>query len=185
MKMYLSELKDDAKSIFASVDKYVVSDRNVRNAPPMSCAFDDWALEYDKAWATTRLTECEKDDHVDISSGSSGSRFRSPCPPLDDLNPEQRNIILYVREQMKANKQILILIHGAPGTGKTTYVAKSIIRECVRPHMRAELLAYTGVAAMAGEGYTIQKYLGISPARNDIFFFFFFRIEPFRLSRYH
>ncbi|MEL7342124.1 MAG: AAA family ATPase, partial [Bacteroidota bacterium] len=72
------------------------------------------------------------------------------------LNSQQLEAIERIRNKLRAGQQILVLIHGGPGTGKT-YLARQI-QFCIAAYTGGSVLfaAPTGVAASHGEGRTLH-----------------------------
>lgn len=168
MDLYLKDVEDAANKIFEPIDRAPVVNHSERKESEYP-DFRDWSRTYDVEWANERLTQYKKDDILRSESQPQASQFfiQNACPALKKLNSGQQKIFDYVTKQLEENKQILLLVHGAPGTGKTT-LARTIVSECIKYHMKAQLVALTGVTATAGEGYTIHKFLEISARWRDV-----------------
>ena len=88
-------------------------------------------------------------------------------PRLEDLNPEQLKITTMALSMLNKKKQMLILIHGPPESGKTTYVARAITNECIRSGIQTKLIAATGVAAAQEKGHTIHSFIRLPSFKID------------------
>ena len=125
-------------------------------------------LDYDSA--PTTATEAEillsaiKDDDVETESvlsreGVPSSNFFDKEKFLDGMKDGQIAAAEFMLEKLdkdRDNEQLLMILHGAPGTGKTFLIER--LRDMTEIKMR--ITATSGIAAMSLKGSTIDSFMG-------------------------
>ena len=79
---------------------------------------------------------------------------------LEGLNKGQAEAAEYMMQKLDKdidNEQLLMMLHGAPGTGKTFLIER--LRDTIDIIMR--ITATSGIAAMSLKGSTIDRFLGL------------------------
>ena len=121
---------------------------------------DEWKTKFTKKWSDK---ECKrwnpKNNKHDVTNlkdeNTDTERFHKPR--LEDLNKEQRMIVDDAVQTINKGRQLLMMIHGPPGVGKTKYVVKAIMNECRRRSIFSKFVGPSGVAAKQCNGSTIHS----------------------------
>lgn len=111
-----------------------------------------WNIEMSEYWVTRRAAITPTRSHF---SHQSSHIARTRIPQFGTTTYHA-----HCMKHVKGNQQLQLLIHGPPGSGKTT-VAKTIARECRKRNMDTVLITITGVAAKEGKRYKIHSYISI------------------------
>ena len=85
---------------------------------------------------------------------------------MKDLNKGQKDAAEYIIQKLDKdldNQQLLMMLHGAPGTGKTFLIER--LRDTTDINMR--ITATSGIAAMSFKGATIDRFLGLGRSKKD------------------
>ena len=83
---------------------------------------------------------------------------------LDGLSKGQIEAAEYMMHKLDKdldNEQLLMMLHGAPGTGKTFLIER--LRDTTDINMR--ITATSGIAAMSLKGSTIDRFLGLGRSK--------------------
>lgn len=119
----------------------------------------EWAEEErDALMAGSREDSVEADDEEAEEVPERDSRIPSSIFEFPrNLNAGQRAALETVDTILRSGKQLLLLIHGGPGTGKT-HLAHAVMR-CMEAHTRQKAIfcATTGVAASHQKGCTVHS----------------------------
>ena len=172
-KLFVTRINEELDELYGDVnDEKVPVDslKVVNNMEKETSQWHDLAKTYNKSWVENRRAELNKDDDI--------------CDPIVDLNPlgtrrklsqsatERLNVIRkrlsvneewvrvldHVIETWTSGNQLLLFIHGGPGTGKTT-LAKSIIEVASLFNFEHRFSATSGVAGLMNNGTTIHHLL--------------------------
>ena len=79
---------------------------------------------------------------------------------LDGMNTGQEDAAKYMMQKLDkdiGNEQLLMMLHGPPGTGKTFLIER--LRD--RTDIEMRITATSGIAAMSLKGTTIDRFLGL------------------------
>ena len=79
---------------------------------------------------------------------------------LAGMNKGQKEAAEYMMQKLDKdldNEQLLMMLHGAPGTGKTFFIER--LRDTTDIMMR--ITATSGISAMSLKGSTIDRFLGL------------------------
>ena len=97
------------------------------------------------------------------SSRSSRAMF-DKAAFLAGMNKGQKEAAEYMMQKLDKdldNEQLLMMLHGAPGTGKTFLIER--LRDTTDINMR--ITATSGIAAMSLKGSTIDRFLGLGRSK--------------------
>ena len=110
-------------------------------------------LAFLKADALQKLTACRKNKY---RTGHSSAPFIVDRDKffheMNDGQKEAGEYILDMRNKERHNDQLLMLLHGPPGTGKSFIINR--LQECTNVDLR--ITATSGIAAMSLKGTTID-----------------------------
>jgi len=91
-------------------------------------------------------------------------RAEDPASAGDgDLNAGQKEVLEKLISLIRSKKQVLQIVQGGPGTGKT-YLANRLIETC---NLRVKRGAFTGIAASLINGKTLHSLFGLSRKFSD------------------
>ena len=76
-----------------------------------------------------------------------------------NVNEEWTRVFDHAKETWLSGQQLLLFIHGGPGTGKTT-LAKAIMEMATVFNLEHRFSATSGVAGLLNNGTTIHHLLG-------------------------
>ena len=114
-------------------------------------------LAFLKADALQKLTACRKNKYRAAHSSAPFIVDRDKFfHEMNDGQKEAGEYILDMLNKEKHNDQLLMLLHGPPGTGKSFIINR--LQECTNVDLR--VTATSGIAAMSLKGTTIDWFLG-------------------------
>lgn len=155
------ELFDEEEGILADVEEKIDAEAEAR----AQLSTDSTPKEiYQKLYnrRKAKLDYQSLVDHLKIQPEDYAAGLMKLKELLAGLNDKQKTVISYILHQKSNNKQVLLSIEGAAGTGKThTLNAISLLYNI---HLAENLIltATTGTAASALGGQTIDKALGFT-----------------------
>ena len=127
-KKYLGDLGKNFKEAFSEFSQHHdLSKEDKDRYKPQKIAFEDWS-KFDLKWAENRYKEIlsPKNDESNVSENPLSGQ--NACEvDLNILNSDQRKAYDTALKSSKNGKQLLLLICGVPGTGKT-FTADVIIK---------------------------------------------------------
>ena len=132
--------------------------------------WDDLSGRYDKTWADKQRTILKKNDQtsepiVTHPLGTRRSLNRTANGKLElirrdlEVNEDWIRVFDHVKETWLRGQQLLLFIHGGPGTGKTT-LANAIMEMATVFNFETRFSATSGVAGLLNNGTTIHHLLG-------------------------
>ena len=126
--------------------------------------------KYPKAWVCKRRTELNKDVKLPeeiLEEDSFGVKRRLSRKASREIkkirkelsvNQDWVRVFDYVTETWLKGEQLLLFVHGGPGTGKTT-IAKAIMKLAGIFNFEHRYSATSGVAGLLNDGTTIHHLL--------------------------
>ena len=85
---------------------------------------------------------------------------------LNGMNKGQKEAAEYMMQKLDKdldNEQLLMMLHGAPGTGKTFLIER--LRD--KTDINMTITATSGIASMSLKGSTIDRFLGLGRSRES------------------
>ena len=144
------------------------TEKNAAHSNTKWCGNHD---NFTKEWADSRRAELNKDDRISepIRPSHSIGTHRKLAPGAQNrlqqireglaINKDWVRVFDHVTRTWLTGKQLLLFIHGGPGTGKTA-LAKAIMQAASVFNLEHRFSATSGVAGLLNNGTTIHHLLG-------------------------
>ncbi|NRA92290.1 MAG: AAA family ATPase, partial [Psychroserpens sp.] len=156
---FLKSIESVHENLFPSIA------RNLTQLPAIDdhlCKFSDFDDIYTKDWADSIykiLKDKTVEEEVAVSSLSNNNDEVVLDAALDKLreglNKEQRVGFNCAVDKIRSGNQLLLFVHGPPGTGKT-HLARSIMKAAKLYGIVFQFCAQSGAAAKLGDGVTLH-----------------------------
>ena len=167
---FIEDMNMEMDILYEEVDSKTDSFDCATNARKETSKWDKFSATYDKKWVDTRRTYLNKNGQmsnpiIDHPLGQRRSLNPSALVKLQQIrdglkvNEEWTRVFDHVKETWLSGRQLLLFIHGGPGTGKTT-LAKAIMETATIFNLEHRFSATSGVAGLLNNGTTIHHLLG-------------------------
>ena len=162
---YLGDVKERYNSLMGTIDQ--TSDElppsdsapsNFRDAKILLSAIEN--IEEERGC----LVRAQSVDNSRCSSDQFSRPMFDKEAFLKGMNKDQKDAAEYMMQKLDKdvdNEQLLMMLHGAPGTGKTFLIER--LRDTTDIKMR--ITATSGIAAMSLKGSTIDRFLGLGRSK--------------------
>ena len=167
---FIEDMEEEMESLYAECDSMTDLADVAKNARTETSKWNKFSRTYDKKWVDNRRAQLNKreltcDPIVDHPFGKRRTLTRNAKDKLKrirqdlDANDEWTHIFDHVKKTWLSGQQLLLFIHGGPGTGKTT-LAKAIMEMASVFNFEHRFSATSGVAGLLNNGTTIHHLLG-------------------------
>ena len=167
---FIEQMNTEMDSLYEEVDNTTDTTDCSTNARKEIANWDNISATYDKKWVDDRRTQLNKteqtlepimDHAVGIARTLNPDALVSLLQIRDKLNVNEdwTRVFDHVKETWLCGRQLLLFVHGGPGTGKTT-LAEAIMEMATVFNFGHRFSATSGVAGLLNNGTTIHHLLG-------------------------
>ena len=167
---FIEDMNQELDSLYEEFDSTTDSIECATDVKKEISKWDNLSATYDKKWVDDRRTQLNKNDQTsapmkDHPLGQGRTLNPDAMAKLQQIrdklnvNEEWTRVFDHVKETWLSGKQLLLFIHGGPGTGKTT-LAKAIMEMATVFNLEHRFSATSGVAGLLNNGTTIHHLLG-------------------------
>jgi hypothetical protein len=167
---FIEHMNQEMDDLYEQVDGTTDSTDCATNVRKEISKWDNLSATYDKKWVDDRRTQLNKNEQtcdpiMDHPLGKPRTLNPNTIVKLQQIrdklnvNEEWTRVFDHVKETWLSGRQLLLFIHGGPGTGKTT-LAQAIMEVATVFNLEHRFSATSGVAGLLNNGTTIHHLLG-------------------------
>ena len=167
-KEFLSDMKDEMDKLYADSDKKMIETNS--NARKQRKYWRATTGHYNKRWVDNRRAQLHKDETMSEPIRDPkplGTQRQLPATAVKklkqirkrlEINADWIRVFDHVTKTWFSGQQLLLFVHGGPGTGKTA-LAKAIVQVATIFNIEHRFSATSGVAGLLNNGTTIHHLL--------------------------
>ena len=165
---FLADMKDEMDKLYADSDKKMIATNT--NARKQRKYWRDTTSKYNKKWVDNRRDQLHKDEALSEPIRDPkplGTKRHLPSSAVRklkeirkglEINEDWIRVFDHVTNTWFSGEQLLLFVHGGPGTGKTA-LAKAIVQAATIFNIEHRFSATSGVAGLLNKGTTIHHLL--------------------------